>query len=158
MNKNESYEDIADRSWDDIPDEKLLPDGSWLLRGRNASYQPAKNDGNPSILFDYAAKEPMNDVDDGELAALGEDYDTSQNRIFHRIWLETGRDFKVARAFLELHGIEVDPTKSVKATLPAFKGTEIVAVLTTQTFTDNAGMTRENNVPTKFVAVDELES
>lgn len=151
----DSYEDIADRSWDEIPEEKTLPGGSWLLRGRSASYKPAKDDNSsPAILFIHTAKEPMDDVDDEELQALGADYDIGQNRIFTRFYLETGRDYKRVRDFLEVHGVEIDPKKSIKETLPAFKGTQAIAVLTSRSFTRNDGTTAEENVASQFTKVE----
>src|SRR5687767_9942100 len=88
-----NYQDILNESWDNIQEVVTLPIGSWLLRLRNASIQPSKSEGgNASALFVYEPMEPMQDVDQGELDRLGTEYNFSENRVFHRIWLETGAD------------------------------------------------------------------
>jgi hypothetical protein len=89
------YEELANLSWDDVPEIKLLPTGTWKLRGQSATLQPAKSEGgSPSVLFTYVPVEPMADVDDDELAELhnGGEYDYSLNRIFVRMWISDGRD------------------------------------------------------------------
>jgi len=152
---NDTYEEIADRSWEDIPVEKTLPSGSWLLRGRNATYRdPKDEDGSPTVTFVHAVKEPMDDVDDGELKGLGEGYDFGQNRIFTTFWLETGKDYAKVRDFLAKHGIIVDPKKSVKESLGPFKGSEVVAILGAQSYRDKAGEEQEKNVASSFTKLE----
>lgn len=149
---SENYEDLANRSWDEIPEEKLLPTGSWLLRGRNATIQAPKEEGkSPQALFVYEPKGPMDDVSDEELAALGGDYDTSMNRIFVRFWLETGKDYHAVRDHLKKHGVE---GKNLAEAMKNFKGSEVIAIIGQRSFTDNMGQTKDENTATNFTPVE----
>lgn len=150
----DNYSEILERSWDDIPEPKLLPEGSWLLRGRNAAYLPKKDALNARALFFYTAKEPMSDVDQGELDALGEgfDYEASADDIVKTFWIEKDTDWKAVKEHLALHGIEVKG-KSQQETLKAFKGTEIVSFLTQKTINTKNGAKTVND-PTTFAKVE----
>lgn len=146
------YADIASMSWENIPEPKVLPVGSYLLRGRNASYQPSKEEGkSPTFMFVYSVKEPMDDVDAEALSGLGEDYDLASNQIFFRIYVETAADFAKVRRHLALHGVEAKG--DIKETLKKFKGTEVVAYLNQKQFTDRQGETRTDNNAETFAAV-----
>lgn len=154
MADDNSYEAILDKAWDEIPESKVLPTGSWLLKCRNAVYQPAKSaDKSPSVLFVYAAKEPMDDVSDEELAELGDGYDVSDNRIFTRFWIETNRDWDSVRNHIKKHGVEVEGT-SIKDSLAAVKGHEVVAVLGTRTYEDATGEMKVDNTTSMFAPVE----
>lgn len=151
---DETYESILDRQWDDIPEVQVLPVGSWLLKGKNAVHMPAKSaDANESILFVYEPKEPMDDVDEVELKALGADYDFAENRIYGRFWIETGRDLDSIRNHLEKHGVDTKGA-SIKDSLEAFKGTEVVAYLGTRNYTDASGELRTDNDPTSYASAE----
>lgn len=151
---SDNYEDILDRGWDEIPEVKPLPVGSWLLKGRNASYQPAKTaDKSPSVLFVYEPKEPMDDVDEAGLADLGKDYEYGNNRIFFRKWIETSADWDQVRNHLTKHGVDVKGS-SIKDTLAAFKGTEVIAYLNHRSFVNAAGESQIDCQPTSFSAVE----
>lgn len=148
------YADILKKSWDDIPKPMLLPNGSWRLRARNAKYVPAKAvDQNPYALFVYAPMEPLTDVDEDAVAELGE-YDPAQNRIFNRIWLETAADWDGLRNHIRKHGVDTSG-RSPEETLAAIKGTEIIAFLDRETYTDGAGESKEQNVAKNFAPVDD---
>lgn len=147
------YAEIAALSWENIPEPKVLPAGSYLLRGKNATYQPSKDaDKSPSFLFVYGVKEPMDDVPAEDLEALGDGYDVENNQIFHRIWVETAVDFDKVRKHLELHGIEVKG--SIPDTLKKFKGTQVVAYLKQRNFTDKSGANRVDNNAEQFAKVE----
>lgn len=147
------HDSLLDKQWDDIQEGKVLPVGSWLLRGRNAVYMAPKGDGNESILFVYAPISPMDDVDEAELKDLGKDYDYGENRVYGRFWIETGRDLDSVRNHLEKHGIDTKGS-SIKDSLAEFKGTEIVAYLGVRTYTDAAGETKEDNDPTSYAQAE----
>ena len=149
----DNYEEILSRGWDEIPEVRPLPTGSYLLKGRGAKYHPAKGDGNPSILFVYTPMEPMDDVDDAELKALGANYDIKGNRIFYRAWLETGADWDTVRKHLAKHGIETKG-KNISDSLGAFKGTEVVAHLGVRNYTNGAGDLVTENQPNAFHKAD----
>lgn len=148
-----TYEDLADMGWDDIPEPKLLPVGSWRLKARNATYKEGKGDSNPYFMFVYVPSAPLDDVDADKLIELGADYDVSNNRIFHRMWVETASDFDAVRKHLAKHGIELEG-KSVKETLAAFKGTEVIGAIGIKVFTDRSNEERQENVVEAFAPIE----
>lgn len=154
MATNESYDALLNRSWGEIPEPKTLPVGSWLLKGRNVAYLPAKGEGNPRVLFFYTPKEPMDDVRPEELAELGDDYDYANNQIVKTIWVESNRDWATVKAHLALHGVDVSNGRSQKDTFKDFKGTEVIAYLETKAFTTAGGETKIDNDPVKFAKVE----
>lgn len=143
------YADIVNKSWDAIPPVEILPVGSWLLRGQNATYQASKGESSPSVLFVYKVKEPMEDVDSEKLAALGDNYDVESNKIFTRFWIGDNSDWDKVRKHLAKHGVDT-AGKSISDSLKEFKGTEVVAYLDQRTYTNNAGETQEDNVASNF--------
>lgn len=148
------YADILKQSWDELPELVPLPQGSWLLRARGASYQPAKDaDKSPTVTFIYSAKEPMDDVSQEELEALGSNYDVSSNRIFARFFVSDGADWDAVRKHLAKHGVEVKG-KTIEESLKAIKGTEVIAYLGQRTYTNNAGQDVVENNPSNFTAVE----
>lgn len=148
------YADIANLSWDEIQAPALLPVGSYLLKSRNASYQPSKEEGkSPTVMFVYQPKEAMEDVKSDELDELGADYDISENKIFHRFYIEDGSSWDVVRKHLEKHGVTVEG--GVLETLKKFKGTEVVAYLDQRSFTNKTtGAVVTQNVATEFAPVE----
>ncbi len=150
-----NYMDILNESWDNIQEVVTLPIGSWLLRTRNASLQPPKSEGgNPSILFVYEPKEPMQDVDQSALDELGSDYNYSENRVFFRVWLETGADKDRLRQHISRHGIDMTGM-TIGESLKAVKGTEVVAYLSQKQVTNKTtGETRLENEPQNFVEAE----
>jgi hypothetical protein len=97
--------------------------------------------------------EPMQDVDQGELDRLGTEYNFSENRVFHRIWLETGADKDRLRQHIVKHGIDVTGM-TVGESLKAVKGTQVVAYLSQKQVTTKAGETRIENEPQNFIVAD----
>lgn len=150
MNEATNYADIANMTWDNIPEPKLLPDGSWLLRGRNAAYIAKKENLNARVLFFYQAKEPMSDVDQDALAALG-DYDVTENDIVKTFWIEKQSQWNDVKAHLELHGVDVKG-QSIPDSLKAFKGSEVISYLIQKSI-NTANGPKVVNEPTTFEAV-----
>ena len=149
-----NYQDILNESWDNIQEVVTLPIGSWMLRTRNASIQPPKTEGgNPSALFVYEPQEPMNDVDQAALDQLGADYNYSENRIFHRIWLETGADKDRLRQHITKHGVDLTGM-TIGESLKAVKGTVVIAYLTQKLVTLKSGETRPENEAQNFTQAD----
>jgi hypothetical protein len=148
------YEDILNRSWDDIPEPKVVPVGTWRLKGENATWINAKAaDQNDRILFVYSLMEPLSDVDEDDLTALG-DYDYTQNRVFAAFFMETAKDYDAVRKHMRKHGIDCTG-RSMKDTLGAIKGTEVLAYLDTKTFTNSVGDVENDNDPKQFAPVDD---
>lgn len=149
------YADILSKSWAEIPEVELLPDGSYLLKGQSAKYQPAKQeDQTPAVLFIYKPKEAMDDVSAEELAALGDNYDIASNRIFAKFFVNDGADWDKVRKHLIKHGIDAN-SMSIEESLKAFKNSEVVALLSARSFTNNAGETQTENQATNFTKVPE---
>lgn len=155
----DTYEDLLDRQWSDIPEIALLPVGSWTLRGSNVHHQKARSeDGKDKLLFFYSAQTPMDDVDEGELDKLADDYDYAQNQIVATFWLENGlkpsRDMDTVRKHLKKHGIDLGDL-SLKESFEEFNGSEVVAYVDTHTYTNNAGDQITNNSLSAFSPVDD---
>lgn len=159
IEQDDSYEAIAETSWDDIPEPRVLPKGTWKLKGKNAKRMPGGEGSNPYVLFFYKPVEPMSDVDDADLDALGKDYDFNINDLSFRIYTETSADFKKVEKFLAKHGIvpakseETGKAEGIDATLKKFKGAEVLSVLGKRTFKDNTGELRTDNTLTAFASV-----
>lgn len=155
---DDSYEAIAETSWDDIPEPKILPKGTWKLRGKNAKRMNG-GEGTDYVLFFYKAEEPMSDVDDADLDALGKDYDFNINDLSFRIYIETLADYRKVQAFLSKHGVEPSVDEStgkaegIDATLKKFKNSEVLSVLGKRTFKDKTGELRTDNTLTAFASV-----
>lgn len=147
------YKSILKTSWDAIPEPKTLPVGSWLLVGQGATFKaPADDTKSPQILFVYGVKTPMDDVDEGELANLGPDYDYGINKVYARFFVGENSDWHRVRQHLGKHGIDVEGL-SIEETLKAFRGTEVIAFLDQRTYVNGSGQEVEENNPTSFIPV-----
>lgn len=151
----EKYSEILSRSWGDIPQPKLLPEGTYLLRVRNVSYFPANEEKNQPerVTFFFEAKEAMDDVDQGELSALGEDYSFSINDIAKQFSLFRPNDWDGVRKLLTLLGVDCSPTKSQAETFSEAKGQEVLGFVKQATFTKKSGESVTQNQPEAFAAV-----
>ncbi len=152
----ESYDDILDRSFDDLQDDKLLPGGLWVLRLRNAHYMAPREEGQSAqILFFYKPVEPTDDVDTDELEALGEDYDYTENQIVFKVWIEGGRSWKDLQRHIKKHaGVDWDLPSIREVIKTGVKGSEVVARLGERTFENNFGELVAENVASDFRAMD----
>ena len=159
-----SYEDLLENgSWDEIPTDKLLPEGNYLLKGKNAVVVEPKEKGQSKrVLFFYNVIEAMEDVDADELAALGEDFDITEKEVVAQFFVSKRNDMDRIRYHLLAHGVDVPtpedvargaPKKSIPESFKEFKGTEVVAFLKQNTFTDNSGEVRQDNRPSAFTPI-----
>ncbi len=150
------YESILDRSWDDLPTSKTLPVGFWRLRAENAVFMKSRDeDKSDAVLFVYSPKEPHDDVDEDALLELGPEYDYTQNRIFAKFWVETGKDWDQVRTHLIKHGCDLTG-RNVRETLKEdFKGREINAYLDVKTYQDSVGEDVFDNDPKNFQATED---
>lgn len=155
MSEDQDYASILNTSWSEIPEVQLLPSGSWKMRCRGATHMPPKTaDQSPQVAFVYEAIEPMEDVDDDALQALGSDYNYEDNRIFSRFWFKTGADKQNVRNHIAKHGI--DPNDySVSESLKAVKGRDVIAVVGTETYKSKSGEMITQNVIKAFSAYEE---
>lgn len=151
---SEDYEDLLERTRAETPELALLPVGSWRLKSRGAKFQKAKDsDKNDSVMFIYAAMEPLDDVDIEELAALG-DYDITQNKLFFRVWIESETDWANFWSHVDKHGeLGLGPEATRKAAMEAVKGAEIIAWLEQRTFQAKSGDMVDTNDPVNFAPV-----
>lgn len=150
----ENFDDILDRSWDDIPEAVTLPGGQYLLKGRNAVYTPPKEEGQSGkVLFFLTPKEPIaGEVDEDALAALGEDYDYSVNEVVYTVWIESMRSWGDVRKVLAMFGIEGG---NIRQSLKEIRNREVVGNLDTRTYTNSLGQLVEQNVVTSFQSIND---
>lgn len=147
------YKDIAELSWDEIQEPKVLPVGTYLLKLRNAVFQPAKEeDKSPVVMFVHVPKEAMADVKADELAELGGDYDIGENKIFTRFYIEDGSSWDQVRKLLQKHGVE--PKGSIVESLKSAKGSEVLGYLDQRAFARKDGSQGVANNVTEFAPVE----
>ncbi len=148
------YEDILNRSWDEIPEPQVLPVGSYRLKSRGATFMEAKESTSDRVMFIYNAMEPLPDVDADALGALG-DYDISQNRLFFTIWIESYADWDGVRKHIAKHGLEIVPGETPKETFSRMKGSEVIAWLDQRSYENKAGDMVESNDPAQFAKIED---
>lgn len=149
------YADILNQQWDDLPQPKLLPEGTYLLKGTNVSFFPANEEEDKSarVVFFYEVKEPMEDVEASELDKLGVNYDFANNDIAAQFYINRPKDWAKVRAHLEAHGINPEG-KTQEETFEAFKGTEVLAHITQNEYVSKrTGTSVTQNQPTLFAKV-----
>lgn len=157
MSTEANYDEILDRSWDEIPEVQTLPNGLYGLKGRNAAYSAPKTEGqNGKVLFFYKVKEPI-EVDADALAALGEDYNVQENEVVYTIWIEGMKSWDEVRDHLALHGVDTADFPNIRETLKkGFKGTEVAATLSTNVYTDpKTKVTKISNVAANFSSLND---
>lgn len=149
----DDYDDILNRSWEDIPVEKTLPSGDYLLAARNAAYMAPKEEGKSGkVVFFLTPKEPIaGEVDEDALAELGDDYDLGINEVSYTVWIESMRSWGDVRQVLAKFGIEGG---NIRQSLKDVRGRQIVGTVGSRTFTTAAGELKEQNVVTSFKALD----
>lgn len=150
----DSYKEITKRQWDEIPIPQVLPLGSYLLKLRGVSYRPARSDdSSPMVSFGYNVVEPMSDVEETELAKLGEDYDYAINKVYATFWVDDDGDWQKVRKHLVKHGIDTKGM-TLQESFKAARGAVVVAYLEERTYTDNNNNEVTENTPTNFVAAE----
>lgn len=151
--ENSGYDDILNRSWDNMPTAALLPVGSWVLTARNGVYLPPKDKTNARVIFFYKAQEPMDDVDADALAEMGittGEYDLGLNEIAYTIWIEGPRDWAKVKEHLELLNVDTSGGLTLKESFKAVKGANVVAFLDQSSFKRRDGTPVDENKPTSF--------
>jgi len=149
------YGDIANLAWEDIPEPKLVPTGTWKLEGRNAVYLPKKEgdaESKAKVLFFYNAYEAMGDVRDEDLDALG-DYNLENSDLSAMFYIERETDWDKVKKHLALHGVE--PKGSIPETLKKFKHTKVLGFVDQQTYKSRqTGKMVTGNTLSEFAALD----
>lgn len=152
------YDDILNRTWDDIPEPKLLPGGGWVVVGRTAGLVKPKEEGQSlKVLFNLKAKSPIN-VPEEELAEL-EGYDISTNDLQHTIYIESASDWDKVRKFLTVFGVEMQgkilDENGKLSFAKAFNGAEAVAEIGQRNYDNRDGETVWQNTLSKFQKIAE---
>lgn len=132
----DKYGDLLKRSWDDLPQPApYLPEGTWLLKGRNVAYFPAdeENDKSERVVLFFEPLEPMDDVKQEELDALGPNYDYANNDVTKQFYINRAKDWVEVRKILNLMGIETEG-QTQEDSFKAFKGAKVLAYLSIKTF------------------------
>lgn len=153
-----NYDDLLNRTWDDIPEPVLLPGGGWLLVGKNAALiKPREAGKSLKILYTYGAKQAVSVADD-LLEELG-DYDITVNELNFTQYIETAADWDKVRRHLALHGVEMEGAildeAGKLAFNKAFRGAEVVAEIGQRSYDNNDGETIWQNSVAKFQKVTE---
>lgn len=146
--------DVLSTAWEDLPKPKLLPEGSWYVKGRNAAYIPPKTeDQNGKVVFFYKVVEAMNDVSSVALEALGAEYDLSINDLTYTVYVESTADWqKKVFPHLAKH-VGWKPGADVTEGLKNFRNTEVVSYLGLRNWTDKiTGEEHTDNAMSGFTA------
>ncbi len=151
-----TYDDILDKSFDELQDDKVLPLGDWLLRLRNAAFIPPREEGmSGRVLFFYRPVEPMDDVDVDEIEAMGEDYDFSENQIVFQVWIEGNRSWRDVLRHLKKHaGVDFTVGSIREVLKKGVQGSEITAELGERTYENSFGDLVNENTAMNFRPVD----
>lgn len=152
------YDDLLNQTWEDLPEPAPLPGGGYLIKGTNAAFVKAKEEGQShKVLLTYKIKEPVT-VDADQLADLGEDYDFSVNEATFTIWIESPADWQKVRDHLAIHGVELTGklfTDNGKlAFAKDFRGAEVIAEVGVRYYQKNGENVPQNTL-SKFQRVGE---
>lgn len=101
----ETYTEVLDRAWGDMPADPILPDGSWRLSLVSGTRKAADGDHSEQIILFLKAKDPLSDVDPEALDALGSNFDYGSAKLSYTIWIETPSDYRKVGKIMELAGI-----------------------------------------------------
>lgn len=153
------YDDLVNRTWEDIPEPQLLPGGLWLNTGRNAGFMKPREEGQSAkVVFFYKPKEAIQ-VNEEDLAELGDDYDLSINDLTYTIYIESAADWDKVRKHMALHGVTMSgplfDENGKLALNKKFKGAEVVAEVGQRSYDNDAGETIWQNTMAKFAKVAE---
>lgn len=153
----EGYDDILNRSWDELPIDKLLPDGTYILRARNANFQRGKEGKSSKVLFYFTVTEALDDVPQDALEALGADYDITENEVVKQSWVNgrgsRQKDWRDAIATLRALGA-YDDTVPILSNLKNVAGKAIKARLGYRSYTNNQGQNVEQNEILDYAAIE----
>lgn len=152
---SEDYDDILNKSFDDLQDDKVLPTGDWILRLRNGAFVPPREQGKSGkVLFFYRVVEPGDDIDPSDLDALGDNYDYTENEVVFTVWVEGSKDWKDVRNHLRKHkGVDFDGT-ILDVVKKGARGAEVLARLDEETYENSFGEIVPRNKAGNFRALD----
>jgi hypothetical protein len=154
----ENFADILNQSWDDLPEPApYLPNGTWLLKGRNIAYfdaDPDKEDSSARVVMFFEPVEPMDDVDQEKLDELGPNYDFANNDVVKQVYINRAKDWVDVRKILELAHVPTEG-RTQADTFKDFRNAKVLAYLNVRTFKNKrTGETVMQNDPTNFAEVE----
>lgn len=150
------YDDILDRSWDEIPEAKQLPVGTYRLKAISGKYTPGDGNLSPRVNITLITVEPV-DVDADDIAELGEDYPFSENIMNHVVWLSENRDYRNFALLLGKFGVDLDGMgiqETLRDIKNIVKNREILAYVEPDSFVAKSGEEVHGNKPTSFAPIE----
>lgn len=143
----DSYDDMLDRSFSEVPMPKDVPLTTYLATCDGAIFKkPAKEGVSPQVLFFFRLSSPVEELDEDAAAELGENYDFTMNRYARQIWLGEARDWKVVMEILHTLGVDTSDC-TIKEALKSAKGKEaVVALKRGKDYTDRDGHARRGGI------------
>jgi hypothetical protein len=147
---------LMDTDWENMPEVlDTIPTGTWRLRAKNGAYKDATENQSAKFLIFYIPAAPLDDVDPEALAAVGADYDFTNNQIVFTRYVENLRDVKGVMNLIALHGVDLDGL-TPKQAIKKVAGKEVIASVGTRSYEGRFGHVTENTVA-NFAAVGEDE-
>jgi hypothetical protein len=125
-----SFQDILDRSVDEIEEPGTLPSGTWRFQIISGKLKEGTRDNGPEAeaLFTLKPLEPLDDVNEVELEAFGEQLDGT--RAFHKIAIWDRRSEWDVIRFLNTAGVELEQGAKLGDSVAASKNYEVTAYVT----------------------------
>lgn len=137
MTTASTFETMFQKSRAEIPVPKTLPRGHYVLALRATFKRPPREEGKSGQLsFSFEALEPMEDVDPGELEALGENYSIKDNKISADFWLgeNNPQDWHRVWEHLAYYGVKSEDFADLDTALKAAVNKRIVAYVSPDTY------------------------
>lgn len=153
------YEDLLNKSWDEIPDPQNLPSGQWHVKGTNAALVKPREEGQSlKVLLTFRAVRPVNVAED-LLEEMG-DYDFTANDLQYTQYIEGAADLaKLRKLLAKSFGIEVEggiiDGNGKLSFAKAFRDAEAIAEIGERSYQDSNGNTVFQNTIGKFQAIEE---
>lgn len=158
------YTGLLSTQWDDIPEPKLWPKGTYRLKVAGEPKQgkiKGKDDREwEKLTIVLKHVEPMSDVDDEALAEMG-DYDFSADIMTKEFLLGSKRDLDKVRKHLTNYGFEFDDAgketegRSLPEVLAALKDREVLGYVEPRSYVSRDGEPKETNSVTGFAKVED---
>lgn len=157
---SDNYDEILNRTWEEVPELQLLKTGGWLVKGRSVALIRPKDEGKSlKVLFGFKAEQPVSVAQD-LLDEMG-DYDFTANDLNYTMYVETAADWDKVRKFLDIFGVEVDKKKPIIDSATGklsfskdFQGREAIAEISERSYDNDAGQTIWQNQLSKFQKAD----
>lgn len=137
---------LMDTDWENMPEVlDTIPTGTWKLRAKNGAYKDATENQSAKFLIFYIPAKPLDDVDPEALAAVGADYDFTNNQIVFTRYVENLRDVKGVMSLIALHGVDLEGL-TPKQAIKKVAGKEVIASVGTRSYEGRFGHVTENTV------------